>query len=79
MGSATRNGLHKTWRAIVQTTNIYIEIDGEQRAAAFASYRAQKHQTSVGLLAETSLGHTVCVLERVKPSFFHKSRTRSGL
>src|SRR6478672_11764281 len=38
MGSATRNGLHKTWRAIVQTTNIYIEIDGEQRAAAFAYY-----------------------------------------
>jgi membrane protein len=38
MGSAIRNGLHKTWRTIVQTTNIYIEIDGEQRAAAFAYY-----------------------------------------
>jgi membrane protein len=38
MGSAIRNGLHKTWRTIVQMTNIYIEIDGEQRAAAFAYY-----------------------------------------
>ena len=38
MGSAIRNGLHKTWRVIVRTTNIYIEIDGEQRAAAFAYY-----------------------------------------
>src|SRR6476620_8328469 len=38
MGSATRNGLHKTWRAIVQTTNIYIDIYGEQRVAAFAYY-----------------------------------------
>jgi YihY family inner membrane protein len=38
MGSAIRNGLHKTWGAIVQATNIYIEIDGEQRAAAFAYY-----------------------------------------
>jgi YihY family inner membrane protein len=38
MGRAIRNGLQKTWRTIVQTTNIYIEIDGEQRAAAFAYY-----------------------------------------
>jgi hypothetical protein len=60
MGSATRNGLHKTWRAIVQTTNIYIEIDGEQRAAAFASYRAQKHQTSVGLSLPKPHSATQC-------------------
>jgi membrane protein len=38
MGSAIRNGLHKTWRVIVRMTYIYIEIDGEQRAAAFAYY-----------------------------------------
>ena len=38
MGSAIRNGLQRAWRTIVQTTNIYIEIDGEQRAAAFAYY-----------------------------------------
>ncbi|HEY5743607.1 MAG TPA: YihY/virulence factor BrkB family protein [Terrimicrobiaceae bacterium] len=38
MGSADRNPLHKTWRVLVQTTNIYIEIDGEQRAAAFGYY-----------------------------------------
>jgi membrane protein len=38
MGTATRNGLNKAWRTVVQTTNIYIEIDGEQRAAAFAYY-----------------------------------------
>ena len=38
MGSANRNPLRKIWRVIVQTSNIYIEIDGEQRAAAFAYY-----------------------------------------
>lgn len=38
MGSANRNPLRKIWRVIVQTSNIYIEIDGEQRAAAFGYY-----------------------------------------
>ena len=38
MGSAIRNGLQRAWRTIVHTTNIYFEIDGEQRAAAFSYY-----------------------------------------
>ena len=38
MGSAIRNRLQGVWRTIVHTTNIYLEIDGEQRAAAFSYY-----------------------------------------
>ncbi|HET7237886.1 MAG TPA: YihY/virulence factor BrkB family protein [Terrimicrobiaceae bacterium] len=38
MGRAKRNPLRRTWRVIVQTWNIYLEIDGEQRAAAFGYY-----------------------------------------
>jgi YihY family inner membrane protein len=38
MGRAKSNPLRRTWRVIVQTWNIYLEIDGEQRAAAFGYY-----------------------------------------
>ena len=38
MGLEKRTPLRKTWRIIVQASNIYIEIDGEQRAAAFSYY-----------------------------------------
>lgn len=38
MGRAKRNPVRKTWRIILQASNIYVEIDGEQRAAAFAYY-----------------------------------------
>ena len=38
MGRAKRNPVRKTWRTILQASNIYFEIDGEQRAAAFAYY-----------------------------------------
>ena len=38
MGPEKHSPLRKTWRIVVQTSNIYIEIDGEQRAAAFAYY-----------------------------------------
>ncbi len=33
-----RSRLRRTWRIVVHASNIYIEIDGEQRAAAFAYY-----------------------------------------
>ena len=38
MGPEKRSPLRKTWRIVVHASNIYIEIDGEQRAAAFAYY-----------------------------------------
>jgi YihY family inner membrane protein len=38
MANAIRNGLQRAWRTLVQSSNIYFEIDGEQRAAAFAYY-----------------------------------------
>jgi membrane protein len=38
MGRAKRNPVRKTWRIIYQASNIYLEIDGEQRAAAFGYY-----------------------------------------
>jgi YihY family inner membrane protein len=38
MGSEKRTPLRSTWRIVVHASNIYIEIDGEQRAAAFAYY-----------------------------------------
>jgi membrane protein len=38
MGREKRSPLRRMWRIIVQASNIYIEIDGEQRAAAFAYY-----------------------------------------
>jgi YihY family inner membrane protein len=33
-----RSPLRRTWRIVVHASNIYIEIDGEQRAAAFGYY-----------------------------------------
>lgn len=38
MLDALRRYLHQAWRSIVETFHIYGEIDGEQRAAAFAYY-----------------------------------------
>jgi YihY family inner membrane protein len=38
MGPEKRSPLRRTWRIVVHASNIYIEIDGEQRAAAFGYY-----------------------------------------
>ena len=38
MDREKRSPLRRTWRIVVHASNIYIEIDGEQRAAAFAYY-----------------------------------------